>query len=134
MWDILTRWWEKESTIINHIISTYTDILHDFNIRRRSCRLTLTWRVPLSRAPVFTFGFKWVRVAQSSGRVGHYGQNKISQWIFFLISYILFFGMYLTKYQNLRIAFQAYFKNIPWKSYPPLEVQKNVIFFTPPCH
>ena len=28
------------------------------------------------------------------------------------ISYILF-GMYLTKYQNLRIGFQAYFKNIP---------------------
>jgi hypothetical protein len=32
---------------------------------------------------------------------------------FFLISYILFFGMYLTKYQNLRIGFQAYFENIP---------------------
>jgi hypothetical protein len=32
---------------------------------------------------------------------------------FFGISYIFFFGMYLTKYQNLRIGFQAYFKNIP---------------------
>jgi hypothetical protein len=31
---------------------------------------------------------------------------------FFRISYILFFRMYLTKYQNLRIGFQAYFKNI----------------------
>ena len=27
-------------------------------------------------------------------------------------------GMYLTKYQNLRIDFQAYLKNIPCKSYP----------------
>jgi hypothetical protein len=26
--------------------------------------------------------------------------------------------MYLTKYQNLRIGFHAYFKNIPRKSYP----------------
>ena len=43
---------------------------------------------------------------------------------FFLISYILFFGMYLTKYQNLRIGFQAYFENIPWKSYPPLKSKK----------
>jgi hypothetical protein len=28
---------------------------------------------------------------------------------FVWISYILFFGMHLTKYQNLRIGFQAYF-------------------------
>jgi hypothetical protein len=35
--------------------------------------------------------------------------------------------MYLTKYQNLRIGFQAYFKNIPRKSYPPLKSKK--IFF-----
>jgi hypothetical protein len=32
--------------------------------------------------------------------------------------------MYLTKYQNLRIGFQAYFKNIPRKSHPPLKSQK----------
>jgi hypothetical protein len=53
---------------------------------------------------------------------------------FFWISYILFFGMYLTKYQNFRIGFQAYFKNIPWKSFPPLKSKKNAIFFTSPCH
>jgi hypothetical protein len=40
------------------------------------------------------------------------GQKKLVNE-FFLISYIFFFGMYLTKYQNLRISFQAYFKNIP---------------------
>ena len=36
--------------------------------------------------------------------------------------------MYLTKYQNLRIGFQAYFKNIPQKSYPPLKSKKNSFF------
>ena len=55
------------------------------------------------------------------------GQKKIVNQ-FFGISYILFFGMYLTKYQNLKIGFQAYLKNIPRKSYPPLKSQKNVIF------
>ena len=47
---------------------------------------------------------------------------------FFWISYILFFGMYLTKYQNFRIGFQAYFKNNPWKSYPPLKSKKMPFF------
>jgi hypothetical protein len=47
---------------------------------------------------------------------------------FFWISYILFFGMYLKKYQNLRIGFQAYFKNIPRKSYPPLKSKKMSFF------
>jgi hypothetical protein len=32
------------------------------------------------------------------------------------ISYILFYGMYLTKYQNLRIGFQTYLKNIQKKN------------------
>ena len=56
------------------------------------------------------------------------GKKKLVNEIFW-ISYILFFGMYLTKYQNLRIGFQAYFKNIPWKSYPPLK-SKKMSFFT----
>jgi hypothetical protein len=43
---------------------------------------------------------------------------------FFWISYVLFFGMYLTKYQNLRLGFQAYFKHISWKSCPPLKSKK----------
>jgi hypothetical protein len=46
----------------------------------------------------------------------------------FWISYILFFGVCLTKYQNLRIGLQAYFKNIPWKSYPPLKSKKCHFF------
>ena len=40
--------------------------------------------------------------------------------------------MYLTKYQNLRIGFQAYFKNIPRKSYPPLK-SKKMSFFSLLC-
>jgi hypothetical protein len=44
----------------------------------------------------------------------------------------LFFGMYLTKYQNLRIGFQAYFKNIPRKNYPPLK-SKKMSFFSLLC-
>jgi hypothetical protein len=47
---------------------------------------------------------------------------------FFWISFILFFEMYLTKYQNLRLGFQAYLKNIPWKSYLPLKSNKISFF------
>ena len=36
--------------------------------------------------------------------------------------------MYLTKYQNLKIGFWAYFKNIPRKSYPPLKSKKMPFF------
>jgi hypothetical protein len=51
-------------------------------------------------------------------------KKKLVNWIW----YILFFGMYLTKYQNLRIGFQTYLKNIPWKSYPPLKSKKMSFF------
>jgi hypothetical protein len=44
-----------------------------------------------------------------------------------------FIYIVLTKYQNLRISFWAYFKNIPWKSYPPLKSKKMPPFFSLLC-
>jgi hypothetical protein len=38
--------------------------------------------------------------------------------------------MYLTKYQNLKIGFQAYFKNIPNYKKGALDSQPQVIKFT----
>jgi hypothetical protein len=52
------------------------------------------------------------------------GQKKLVNE-FFWISYILFFGMYQTRYKNFRIGFQAYFKNIPWKSW---QFKRNIYY------